>query len=58
MTPRSLRVLNNPVWDTQNGPVTDDDAYRVCPRCDGDGWADEYEGEVCATCWGDGEILR
>lgn len=40
----------------ENSPVTDDDQYRTCPRCRGTGFADQYEEEICTTCWGDCEV--
>jgi DnaJ-class molecular chaperone len=33
------------------------DDWTVCPRCDGDGYEDEYEEDVCLTCLGEGEVL-
>jgi DnaJ-class molecular chaperone len=30
--------------------------FRVCPRCCGDGWQDEYLGVECHNCNGDGEV--
>lgn len=36
------------------------DGYKECPRCKGDGWAKDDEGEwiVCPKCKGWGYILE
>jgi DnaJ-class molecular chaperone len=39
------------------GPTSLDEETKECPRCKGDGFEDEYDGEVCRRCWGDGEVL-
>ena len=34
-------------------------SWVVCPKCDGDGWIDNENGDVekCSRCDGEGEIV-